>query len=157
MALLVLVAGACGDDGGAVPTRSSGAQTTISTPDDANPSTAALHPTLAALPLPPGYEVPFPADEYGADIDERETVVQFIIVKLPSDEVARFLLAELPGAGFTVVERSGSWIAAGDVMADVEGVIYVTTPDNLPAQLVLKPQGAQTGINVNLYRAGAFP
>ncbi len=116
---------------------------------------AELHPTLAALPLPPDHEVPFPADDYPADVDERETVVQLITVAMPSDELARFLLAELPGAGFTIIDRGQPWLVSeADIQPDVEVWIYVETPDGLPAQLILQPQGEQTGINVNLYRAG---
>ncbi|HRE02925.1 MAG TPA: hypothetical protein PLV68_16615, partial [Ilumatobacteraceae bacterium] len=84
----------------------------------------------------------FPADEYPADVDERETVVQLITVAMPTDELARFLLTELPGAGFTLIDRGHPWLVSeADIQPDVEVWIYVETPDGLPAELHLRPQG----------------
>ena len=170
---LVLLVSACGGDEDPTTTDSDSIGATVVEPSDADPgdtedavdadegtaiSSAELHPTLADLPLPPDHEVPFPADEYSAELDERETVVQHITVAMPTDELARFLLGELPGAGFTIVDRGHPWLVSeADIQPDVEVWIYVETPEGLPAQLILQPQGEQTGININLYRAGERP
>ena len=171
-ASLVLLVGACGGDTSTDPDSQSIAATLTdpSAADRENADhasdvvtglterSAELHPTLADLPLPPGYEVPFSADEYPAEIDARETVVQHITVAMPSDEVARFMLAEFPDAGFSLVDRGHPWLRTeADIRPDAEVWIYAETPDGLPVQIILQPQGEKTGININLYRAGDHP
>lgn len=165
MAVLMLSLAACGGEKSASSTaagqaKPGGVRSTTSAPpvergkDDAS-SSASLHPLLAALPLPPAFEVPFPAEEYSADIDKRETVVQHLTVMMPVEEFARFWLTELPGAGFTIVDRGDPWVLTeADIVPGQEVWIYVETPDGFPAQLILAPQGERTGVNVNLYRAG---
>ena len=152
---MLLVVGACGGDdksAGSDSSASDSADDSTSTEQDdqAQTSSANLHPSLEGLPLPPGSEIPFPASEYD---DERGTVVQLISVPLRHLEVAEFAFAEWPGAGYPIVERSGSATTLDDIDPEFGGVIYFENPDGVPVQVTLQVQGEKTALNFNVYTA----
>jgi hypothetical protein len=157
--LSALLLTACGGDGDGssdadaadVVTEATG-DVAVQDDDDATAS-AELHPALAGFPLPAGYEVPFPADDYSADVDERETVVQLILVEMPVDEVARFMLAELPAAGYDILDQ-GSLVTVDDIEPGLGGLIRFDGPDPAVGQVTINPQGDTTSLNINYYRAG---
>jgi hypothetical protein len=122
-------------------------------------ATFQLHPSISDLPLPAGYEIPFAADAYTADLDPRETVVQVVVLTQPSDEVAAFLLVELPAAGFTLVDRAGlgGLMGESDIVPGVGGMVFFENPDGLPGQITINPQPdppGGTSLNINFSRAG---
>ena len=133
------------DDGGA-------------TADDGGATSFQLHPSISNLPLPAGYEIPFAADAFTADQNERETVVQVVLLSQSSDEVAAFLLAELPAAGFTLVDRAGlgGLMDESDIVPGLGGMVFFENPDGVPGQITInpRPDSGGTSLNINFYRAG---
>ena len=155
---LALLVGSCGGDSD--PERSdisradstSGAAPTEQD-NDADSTSASLHEALAAFPLPPGSEVPFPADEYDSP---RATVVQFVSVPLPHMEVAKYLFAELPGAGYTIVDKGAEFATSLDgIDPEFGGSIYFKDATGVPGQVTLQVQGEKTGLNFNVFTADA--
>ncbi len=128
------------------------------TADDGGVTSFQLHPSISNLPLPAGYEIPFAADAFTADQDERETVVQVVVLSQPSDEVAAFLVAELPAAGFTLVDQGpGALLDESDIVPGVGALVFFENPDGVPGQITINPQPdppGGTSLNVNFYRAG---
>ncbi len=116
--------------------------------DEAQSTSASLHPALADFPLPAGSEIPFPADEYDND---RGTVVQFISVPQPHLDVAQFLFDELPAAGYTVIDKSGFATAMDGIDPEFGGAIYFADSKGVPGQVTLKVQGDATGLNFNVF------
>lgn len=159
---VAILSGACGGDDGP-------ANVAVTSPEvvddggsddldsgDEGASSFELHPSISNLPLPAGYQVLFPADEYSADQDERETVVQLVQLTQPHDEVARFLLAELPAAGFTIVEGFGGLIDESGIMPGVAAMLFFENPEGLPGQITINPLPDGTTLNINFYRAGDY-
>lgn len=153
---LALLVSACGGDSDPASDASppGGASQSNSTEQDvdANSSSADLHASIADFPLPPGSEVPYPASEYD---DERETVAQFVSVALPHLDVAEYLFANLPAAGYTVVDTgTGFATTIDDIDPEYGGAISFETPDGVPGQVTLQVQGDETGLNFNVFMAG---
>jgi hypothetical protein len=159
---LTVIASACGDGGDEPADVAATANTTAddveTTADDSGSTSFQLHPSISNLPLPAGYEIPFAADAYTADQDPRETVVQLVVLSQPSDEVAAFLLAELPAAGFTLVDRgAGALVDESDIVPGAGAMVFFENPEGLPGQITINPQPdppGGTSLNINLYRAG---
>jgi hypothetical protein len=158
---LTVIASACGggdESADVAATANATADDVETTTDDGGATSFQLHPSISNLPLPAGYEIPFAADEFTADQNERETVVQVIVLTQPSDEVAAFLLAELPAAGFTLVDQGpGALVNESDIVPGVGALVYFENPDGVPGQITINPQPdppGGTSLNINLYRAG---
>ena len=152
---MLLLASACGGDGDSAksdegpPDR---AVESTSTEQDADTASSSLHESLAGFPLPPDSEIPYPASEYD---DERGTVAQFVSVPLPHLEVATYLFAELPTAGYTVVDKApGFATTVDDIDPEFGGAIYFENPDGVPGQVTLQVQGDKTGLNFNVFTNG---
>jgi hypothetical protein len=161
---LTVIASACGDGGDEPADVAATANTTAddveTTADDSGSTSFQLHPSISNLPLPAGYEIPFAADAYTADQDERETVVQLVVLPQPSKEVAAFLLAELPAAGFTLVDSgSGALVDESDIVPGVGAMVFFENPDGVPGQITINPQPDSPGgtsLSINFHRAGDF-
>ncbi len=81
-------------------------------------------------------------------------MAQFVSVPMPHMEVAEHLFAELPGAGYTVVDRGpGFALTADDIDPDSGGVIGFENPQGVPGQVTLQVQGDKTGLNFNVFTA----
>jgi hypothetical protein len=162
--VLALISTACGGGGNEADdeavTANGNADDVENTTDDGEGTSLELHPSISNLPLPAGYEIPFAADAYTADQDERETVVQLVVLSQPSDEVAAFLLAELPAAGFTLLDRSvDALVDESDIVPGVGAMVFFENPDGVPGQITINPQPdppGGTSLNINFYRAGDY-
>ena len=155
---LAMAVGACsgGDD---TPSATTSSDERAVDQDDATVSGSfELHPSISNLPLPAGYTIPFAADEYSADIDERETVVQLVELEQANDTVAEFLLAELPAAGFTIVEKSGALVDKSEIVAGQAAMLFFENPEGLPGQISINPMpdAGGTSLNINFYRGGDY-
>jgi hypothetical protein len=159
---LAVVASACGGGGDeaddAAATANGDADVVEDATGDGEETSFQLHPSISDLPLPEGYEIPFAADAYTADQDERETVVQVVLLSQSSDKVAAFLVAELPAAGFTLVDKGvDALVDESDIVPGVGGMVFFENPDGVPGQITLNPQPdppGGTNLNINFYRAG---
>lgn len=159
---LAVIASACGGGGDeaddVAATANGEADAVEDATGDGEETSFQLHPSISNLPLPEGYEIPFAADAYTADQDERETVVQVVLLSQSSDEVAAFLVAELPAAGFTLVDKGvDALVDESDIVPGVGGMVFFENPDGVPGQITLNPQPdppGGTNLNINFYRAG---
>lgn len=147
---------AVGDAGDAGDTDAADA---VEAPDgmelDGLPLVDGLIPELAGLPVPDGTAFQ-PGDAYDEDVDPRATAVQMLFFPSPPHEVAAFYLDELPAAGYPLDSGGGGAITdPAEIVPDEPVVIWFTTPDGHPGQLVISPSFlAPAQMNVNVYRSG---
>jgi hypothetical protein len=162
MVVLAVIASACGGGGDeaddVAATANGNADDVENTTDVGEGTSFQLHPSISNLPLPAGYEIPFAADAYTADQNPRETVVQLVVLTQPSEEVAAFLLAELPAAGFTLVDRAGlgGLMDESGIVPGAGAMVFFENPDGVPGQITInpRPDSGGTSLNINFFRAG---
>lgn len=122
--------------------------------DDGDAPKAELHDSLAAFPLPAGYEVPFEGSEYPGS-DGLVTMAQTVIVPMPHMEVAKSIFAGFSDAGYIVIDRgTGFAMSADDIDPQNGGMIAFEDSNGVAGQVVLNVQGDKTGLNFNVYMAG---
>lgn len=159
LALLLIGCGASGteDDTSSTPpasTSSTAGNPTDSGPPVSNGAGIPLHESIADLPLPDGYEIPFHGGVNPASADPRETMSQIVLLPQFSHEVAEFLLRELPTAGFTIVEGNGLLTDPASIEPNSGYMIHIVTPAGVPGHLFVQPLtmegGTRIGINLHL-------